>query len=183
MKITILNGNPDGKNNHFDQFLEKLFVSLEKENHTVWKLELRNMDINYCTGCWGCWVKTPGKCVIHDDSDIVCDKAIYSDLVIFASPLIMGFISAVLKKTMDRLIPLLHPYIEFVEKECHHRKRYDKYPVLGLILDKNHKNLHQDITITTDIFKRFSLNFRSKLQFTGFAGNPLQEVIDEINHI
>jgi hypothetical protein len=81
------------------------------------------------------------------------------------------------------MISLLHPYIEFVEKECHHHKRYDKYPLLGLILDKNHKDLHQDITITIDIFKRFSLNFRSKLQFTGFTVNPVQEVINEINNI
>jgi multimeric flavodoxin WrbA len=183
MKIIILNGNPDGKNKPFDRFLEKLGVVLEKENHTVKILELRNMDINYCTGCWGCWVKTPGQCVIHDDSNIVCDETINSDLVIFASPLIMGFISATLKKTMDRMISLLHPYIEFVEKECHHCKRYDKYPLLGLILDENHENFHQDITITIDIFKRFSLNFRSKLQFTGFAANPVQEVINEINHI
>lgn len=183
MKIIILNGNPDVKDNAFEQFLEKLCESLEKENHRVKQLALREMNIKYCTGCWGCWVKTPGQCVIHDDSSIVCSEIIHSDLVVFASPLIMGFISALLKKTMDRLIPLLHPYIEFVEKECHHRKRYDKYPLVGLILDQNHKTFNQDITITTDIFKRFSLNFRSKLQFTAFATNPIQEVIDEINHI
>jgi multimeric flavodoxin WrbA len=183
MRIIILNGNPGENNNFFDRYLEELCVTLEKENHTVEKLELRNMNINYCTGCWGCWVKTPGQCVIKDDSNIVCDKNINSDLVIFASPIIMGFISSVLKKTMDRMIPLLLPYIEFVEKECHHRKRYGKYPLLGLILDKNHENLRQDIILTTDIFKRFSLNFRSKLQFIGFAANPISEVINEINHI
>ena len=183
MKIVILNGNPAGKNNPFDRFLEELCGALEQKDHTVKKLELGNMDIKYCTGCWGCWVKTPGQCVIHDDSNIVCGETINSDLVIFASPLIMGFISATLKKTMDRMICLLHPYIEMVEKECHHRKRYHHYPLLGLILDKNHNGLHQDITITTDIFKRLSLNFRSRLQFTGFAANPVQEVINEINHI
>jgi multimeric flavodoxin WrbA len=76
MKITILNGNPVGERNPFDRFLEELSRALEKENHTVNKLELRNMGINYCTGCWGCWLKTPGRCVIRDDSHRVCDETI-----------------------------------------------------------------------------------------------------------
>jgi multimeric flavodoxin WrbA len=183
MKITILDGNPVGEHNPFDRFLEELSRALEKENHTVDKLELRNMDIKYCTGCWGCWLKTPGQCVIDDDSDRVRAETINSDLAIVASPLIMGFISAILKKTMERMIPLLHPYLELVEGECHHRKRYDKYPLLGLILGSNNEEFREDNTITIDMFKRFSLNFRSKLQFIGYAAAPIGEVIHEINRI
>ena len=36
------------------------------------------------------------------------------------------------------MIPLLHPYIELVKGECHHKKRYSKYPKLALILDRDH---------------------------------------------
>lgn len=185
MKITILNGNPDARYKNFEQFLEKLSIFLEKDRHSVTQLKLRNMDIKYCIGCWGCWVKTPGECLISDDSETVRRESINSDLVVFASPIFMGFTSAVLKKTMDRMIPLVHPYIEFVEKECHHRKRYNKYPALGLILDKtaDPNTDDGDITITRDIFERFSLNFRSKLHFVTFGDTPVEEVINEINHI
>jgi multimeric flavodoxin WrbA len=183
MKITILNGNPDGKNKDFDQFLAKLSIFLEKEHHSVKNMELRSMDIKYCTGCWGCWVKTPGKCLFPDDSHAVCDETINSDLVLFASPMVMGFASAVLKKTMDKLIPLVHPYIEIVQKECHHRKRYDKYPLFGLVLDKSEHTDDEDIAVTMDIFRRCTLNLRSSLAFVVFTDKPVQEVTDEINAI
>lgn len=183
MRITILNGTPEGEHNDFNRFLEILCPSLEKENHRVIHLELAKMDIRYCTGCWGCWVKTPGECVFADDHAIICKEAINSDLLIFASPMKMGFISSVLKKTMDRLIPLVHPYIEFVQKEMHHLKRYKNYPAVGLLLGKCGDSDDRDAAITRDIFKRLSLNFKSRLHFTVFAHNPVQEVMDEINAI
>jgi len=97
----------------------------------------------------------------------------------------MGFVSSVLKKTMDRMIPLLHPYIVFVQKESHHRKRYKNYPAISLILGRSDNSDDRDIAITTGIFKRFALNFKSQLHFTAFADNPerVGEVMDEINAI
>ena len=35
----------------------------------VERLELRNMKVNYCIGCFGCWLKTPGKCITKDSFD------------------------------------------------------------------------------------------------------------------
>ena len=74
------------------------------------------MDVRYCVGCFGCWVKTPGECVSKDGSHDIRREVINSDLVLFASPLIMGFTSALLKKAHDKLIPLIHPYFELVQK-------------------------------------------------------------------
>jgi multimeric flavodoxin WrbA len=48
------------------------------------------MKIHHCLGCFNCWVKTPGTCSIHDDEAEVTRRYIASDLVILASPLIMG---------------------------------------------------------------------------------------------
>ncbi|RCV65217.1 hypothetical protein C5S53_04795 [Methanophagales archaeon] len=74
----------------------------------------------------------------------------------------MGFPSAVLKIAMDKLIPLLLPYIKLVDNtECHHEKRYDKeYPLIGLLIEKGDDTDSEDIGIVIDIFVRFAIDFR-----------------------
>ena len=62
MKITILNGNPEKENNAFDDYLKDLSDSLESSGHEVTTFTIRDLDIRYCIGCFGCWVKTPGEC-------------------------------------------------------------------------------------------------------------------------
>ena len=43
-----------------------LTVSLKTENEMY--IDLSALKISNCVGCFGCWTKTPGKCVIRDDS-------------------------------------------------------------------------------------------------------------------
>ncbi|MDU2663418.1 MAG: flavodoxin family protein, partial [Clostridium perfringens] len=31
-------------------------------------IDLSKLRISNCIGCFGCWTKTPGKCVIRDDA-------------------------------------------------------------------------------------------------------------------
>ena len=121
MRITILNGSPNADNITFDDYLKSLCNLLESNNHTVNVLTLRDMDIRYCIGCFGCWVKTPGDCSnAADDTRDVRREYINSDFVLFASPIIMGFTSALLKRAHERLIPLLLPYSRFFDGESHH---------------------------------------------------------------
>ena len=62
---------------------------------------IRNQQLKYCMGCWDCWVKSPGICAIKDDMGDVLESFIKSDLVIFASPMLMGFPSSLMKKVND----------------------------------------------------------------------------------
>ncbi len=64
MKVTILNGNPDASNTLFDDYLKKLSDALSSDSNEVTIFTLRDRDLKYCRGCWGCWVKTPGECVV-----------------------------------------------------------------------------------------------------------------------
>lgn len=182
MKITILNGNPDATHVAFDDYLGRLVEGLAPA-HQVTRLDLREMNIAYCTGCWGCWVKTPGECAARDDSADVCRAAINADLLLLASPLRMGFISALLKKSLDKMIPLVHPYIVADQGEAHHRARYDAYPLMGLLLeqDPDPDADAEDVAITADILSRTALNLKSWLAFTRLTGAPVAEVLDAIN--
>ena len=74
MKITILNGNPDHPNAPFEEYLRRLKATLEAHQHQVTLLPLREMEIRYCIGCFGCWVKTPGECFAQDLSSQVVER-------------------------------------------------------------------------------------------------------------
>jgi len=183
MKITILNGNPDATNNGFEGYLKKLSDALVSNNHVVNTLILREMDIRYCIGCWSCWVKTPGECIVPDDSRDVRRECINSDLLLFASPVIMGFTSALLKKVHDKLIPLIHPYVELVQGEVHHIARYDKYPLMALLLEKSKDTDEEDIEIISNIYRRDAINLKTSFSFASITSNPVEEVANEINRI
>jgi len=180
MKILILNGNPEEENSDFEDYLKHLETRLSQDNNEIRVFRLRELNIIPCTGCWDCWVKTPGNCSFNDDTIEIRKEYIHSDLVIFASPLIAGFVSSVLKKVMDKLIPLLHPYIEIVKGECHHAGRYSKYPLIGLVYQNPEKSNEPEI-ITRQIFNRFALNFRTNMAFSFSTKTNLTAVINEID--
>ena len=183
MKITILNGNPDMRNATFDDYLKHLSEEVGSDGHEVTSFELREMDIKYCIGCFGCWVKSPGECRSGDESREVCRAYINSDFVLWASPVIMGFYSSLLKKVTDKFVCLVHPYGEFVEGEVHHLPRYVHYPIAGLLLEKGSDTDDEDIQIISNIHSRTVLNFKSSLAFTKLTIDPVEEVADAINSI
>ncbi len=133
MNVTILNGEPDAAS-AFDAYLGEYAEQLAANGHKVQRLDLRDLDLKGCSGCWGCWVKTPGECVKRDDSAQVCRAVLGSDLTVLASPMRMGFTSSLLKRAADQMIPLVHPYLVIEGGEMHHRPRYERYPLMGLLL-------------------------------------------------
>ena len=181
MKYLLINGNPYDTRNKIDQYIDNLFEEIKSSGHDVQTLVLRNMKIKPCTGCFNCWVKNPGNCIIQDDGNEVAKRYIASDQVILASPLIMGFVSSLLKNTMDRNIPLVHPHLEDVDSEVHHKKRYDKYPIISFLLEKESFTDDEDIAIVTGIFQREAINVRSSLGFVRFIDTPVKEVLHAID--
>ncbi len=183
MKITILNGDIHPEKMIFSEYIQQLVKKLESEKHDVNIFNIISMNLLYCKGCWSCWWKTPGKCDIRDDGAQIFKSVINSDFIIFASPLIAGFTSSALKKITDRFVCLLHPYIQLKEGESHHRKRYEKYPDFGLLLEKEPDTDEQDIEIVKNIYERFSLNFHNQMRFCHFTEtNKPEEIIYEISH-
>jgi len=179
MKITILNGNPEPA--PFDGYLAQLQSFLEAEGHTITRLDLRDLTLRYCTGCWGCWVKTPGQCSAQDASLEIDRAVINSDFTLWAAPLKMGFPSTLLKMALDKHIPLIHPYMEVAYGEAHHLRRYPLYPRVGLLVEGESTTDDRDLQIVRDIFCRTAINFKTRLEFLLTTDTPLDEVAGRIS--
>jgi multimeric flavodoxin WrbA len=183
MKICILNGDMTTEASHFSDYLRNLSFELNKE-HQVDLFALNQMNLHYCIGCWTCWIKTPGRCVHKDDAEQIFRSIINSDFFIFASPVIAGFTSSLLKKITDRLIVLIHPYFKIIYGEAHHRKRYEKYPDFGLIIQHEKDTDEEDLQIIKDIYERTAINFHSKLRFMKqIEKDKIEDIINETCNI
>ena len=183
MKITLINGNPNGGTRSFEEYVEEFIGILHTNGHTVDYYDLKKTDISYCIGCFGCWDKTPGECVINDDSRSIRKSYMNSQLVIFASPVIAGFTSALLKKLQDKLIPVLHPHFVYINKEVHHLARYDEYPLLGVLLENNPQTDDKDTNIITSIYERMAINLKTKVAFVKTTNISMERFVNEINSI
>lgn len=180
MDILMMNGSPiEGG---MDARIGEVRAILAGKGHSVRELKLRDMKYSPCRGCFSCWVKNPGRCVFKDDGDILCRETIQSDMVILASPMIMGYPSALSKNALDRIIPLLHPYLEEVDGEAHHMKRYERYPSLGLLLEKEQDTDDEDLEIVHDLFLRASINLRSSLKFIAYTDDNPEEALHAIDN-
>jgi multimeric flavodoxin WrbA len=80
-----------------------------------------------CIGCFGCWLKTPGTCVIRDSYGDVGKCLSKCAEVIIISKCFYGGFSPFVKKVLDRSISYSHPYFEIRNGEMHHRRRYNNH--------------------------------------------------------
>lgn len=179
MKLLILNGSTGSPG--LDSAIEELKSGARAKDIEVTELKLSAMKYSPCRGCFNCWVKTPGTCVFRDDGETICREFITSDIVISAAPLILGYPAASVKNALDRIIPVVHPYLEEVDGEAHHMKRYKKYPVMSMLLEKEPDTDEEDMAIVHDIFMRAAINIRSSLKFIKYTDEGVQGVLDEIN--
>ncbi len=127
MKALILDGSPagDSTGGRIAAILEKHFAAKGYEaEHVV----LRDKTLGHCRGCFQCWFKTPGVCIIDDDNRELSRKFIQSDLTIFLTPVAFGAYSPEMKAMLDHLIANISPFFTTIDGETHHRMRYDRYP-------------------------------------------------------
>jgi len=109
---------------------EIIITELERAGWMVEAVILRDVEIADCLGCFGCWVRTPGVCVLDDAARDITRRMVQSDLTIYLTGVTFGGYSSELKKAVDRIICLLSPFFMRINGEVHHRPRYERYPRL-----------------------------------------------------
>lgn len=89
-----------------------------------YKVIMPHGTIHHCVGCFGCWVKTPGKCVIHDGYECTgIDMGKCTELIL-VSQCCYGSVSPFVKTVQDRAISYIHPDFVLRKGEMHHKRRY-----------------------------------------------------------
>ena len=112
MKVLVLNGSPKQKSDTFrmtEAFLKGLNRTGEHEIRVIRVIEKK---IAPCRGCFGCWQRTDGHCVIEDDQNGILDLYRRADLIIWSFPLYCYGMPSHLKAVLDRTIPLVKMNME-----------------------------------------------------------------------
>ncbi len=162
MKILVINGNTD--NPSFSPYTEAIEAAIvNNDHHEIEYFRLKDMTINYCTGCWSCWYKTPGLCAINDDNEQILSRIPNADLILYISPIIMGYESSLLKTCKDRNIAVAHPYILLHNGEQHHHKRYENTPNISALMISDDMTNDADINLIKDTYERMALNFHASV--------------------
>lgn len=138
-----------------------------------------NGTIQSCIGCFGCWVKTPGICVLKDKYSDTGAKLAICDRFIIISKCYYGGFSPFVKNVIDRAISYIHPYFIIRKGEMHHKRRY-----------KNHLDLEvwlygSDITedekeTANKLVQANAVNFDGSVESVEFIENPIDISIKKI---
>ena len=107
MKILVLNGSPKEKSDTF-RMTEAFLKGLNRNGeHEVNVIRVIDKDIAPCQGCFGCWERMDGHCVIEDDQNAILDIYREADVIIWSFPLYCYGMPSHLKAFLDRTIPLV----------------------------------------------------------------------------
>lgn len=163
MRALVLDGSREG-DARAPAVRQALLEELARRGWQVEALELRRLDVAPCVGCFGCWVRTPGLCVIDDAGRDVARRAARCDLMALLTRVTFGGYSSELKKAVDRLIPNISPFFTKVRGEVHHKLRYEGAPRLlavGLLPGPDAGPVAEAEGIFRTLVSRNALNARS----------------------
>jgi multimeric flavodoxin WrbA len=171
MKALLLNGAKAG-DDAVDRAGGTLTEELQARGWAVDTLTLRELKIAPCSGCFGCWTKTPGRCPTEDASQMVARLSVHCDLLALLTPVTFGGYSSELKKALDRIICIALPFFRKVDGEVHHQLRYDQRPnllALGMVDEPDEESERVFQTLVS----RNALNFASPAHVAGTVRKDL----------
>lgn len=100
MKTIVLYGSPHPHGNSVtlaENFLRGLNTSNVEHFH------INEMQIRPCQGCEKCAERLENYCATEDDMQKIYSAFIAADIIIFATPMYWGYMTAQMKTVMDRM--------------------------------------------------------------------------------
>lgn len=98
-------------------------LSIQPAGGDIQYIDLSALSIQNCVGCFGCWTRTPGRCVIRDDATRVYPLIAKSGKLLYVSRVKYGGYDTVMKTMLERAIPIQQAFIRIWKGETHHVQR------------------------------------------------------------
>lgn len=134
-----------------------------------------------CKGCFGCWLKTPGECVMHDGSEQIGSMMAKSKEVWIFSKILYGGFGVEIKRVLDRCIPGVLPFFTWRHKRMHHSARYGNQPDFYIVFYNADQATEQEKALAEKCAKAMAINMNGSscsVQFVpGLPGG--REVIEK----
>lgn len=86
-------------------------------------IDLSACRIANCVGCFGCWTRTPGKCVIRDDAVKIYPRIAASERLMYVTRVRYGGYDIPMKTLLERAIPIQQAFLRLHHGETHHVQR------------------------------------------------------------
>ncbi|AIQ15934.1 flavoprotein [Paenibacillus sp. FSL H7-0357] len=102
------------------------FAALVEDNTPDVTVISDNGTIRHCIGCFGCWIRTPGVCVLKDGYNNMGELLSKCDELMIISKCEYGSYSPFILNVLNRSISYVLPYFVTKNGETHHRNRYDR---------------------------------------------------------
>ena len=139
-------------------------------DYAGWTVVSETGPIHPCVGCFCCWHKTPGQCVIKDGYDNMGQLVHSADEVVVISRYTWGGCSGFIKNVLDRSLGYVLPHFELVGGESHHKKRYDEDKPFTFIF-YGHGLTEEEKDSARRYVKAVCTNFRSHVKDVIFREN------------
>jgi multimeric flavodoxin WrbA len=134
MKVLAIHSSPrPSEQSKTLSLLKALTDGMKDAKANVEMIELRKKRIQFCTGCYTCWTKTPGQCVLDDDmTRELYPKWLACDIAVYGTPLYNDGISAAMKAFIERTLPSYEPFLSRRKGRSYHPLR-GKHPAIVIL--------------------------------------------------
>jgi len=184
MNVLAFNGSPR-RNGNTSILLSELLRGAESSGAQVEEIIADQINLNFCTGCLRCNMLK--RCAVQNDAwEIISQKILAADALVFGSPVYFHHVSAQLKKIIDRFRSFIH--VQITEEGLKHTPwhSWEKKFVLLLCLGSS---VNSDAQPVIDLFKFFTKELGEDNQLTTLVGTRLaitkqvQMSQDELNFL
>ena len=130
----------------------------------------------FCQGCFGCWMKTPGKCVYKDRLQYIGTVTANSEKLIIISRCCYGGYSPEIKRVFDRAISESLPFFTYRAWRIHHPSRYKNRPALSVYLYGDISDYEKEVAARLVRANAVNMNCRAYEHFFAESAEKLAEV-------